>query len=172
VDDDLAKARAGDMAAFAALVAAHRKRVFGLGLRMLGSVHAAEDLAQEVFMQLHAKINSIDTAEHLRFWLRRVTANRAIDALRRSALVNVTSLEDAAHDVGSEDPGDPLLQRRLRTLLLQLNPAARAVVTLRYQDDLDPTDIAQILEMPLNTVKSHLKRSLSVMREGLKDHAT
>ena len=172
MDDDLAKARAGDMAAFAALVNAHKKRVFALGLRMLGSVHAAEDLAQEVFMQLHAKLNSIETAEHLRFWLRRVTANRAIDALRRSALIKVSSLEDEAHDIGSEATADPLLQRRLRALLLQLNPAARAVVTPRYQDDLDPVDIAQILEMPLNTVKSHLKRSLSVLREGLKDHAT
>jgi RNA polymerase sigma-70 factor (ECF subfamily) len=157
------------------LVAAHQKSVFGLALRMMGSADAAEDLAQEVFMQLHAKLSAIENAEHLRFWLRRVTANRAIDQLRRGALVKVISLdgEDGeALEIGSEDPGDPLLQRHLHSLLLQLTPAARAVVTLRYQDDLDPADIAQILDMPLNTVKSHLKRSLGSMREGLKGHAT
>jgi RNA polymerase sigma-70 factor (ECF subfamily) len=60
----------------------------------------------------------------------------------------------------------------LQSLLLQLNPAARAVVTLRYQDDLDPAEIAKLLEMPVNTVKSHLKRSLELMRQGLQDHAT
>jgi RNA polymerase sigma-70 factor, ECF subfamily len=160
------------MAAFAALVAANQKSVFGLAFRMLGSVDAAEDMAQEVFMQLHAKLNSIETAEHLRFWLRRVTANRAIDLLRRRQLIQITSLDGEAQHIGSEDPGDPLLQRRLQSLLLQLNPAARAVVTLRYQDDLDPTEIAQLLGMPVNTVKSHLKRSLELMREVLKGHAT
>jgi RNA polymerase sigma-70 factor (ECF subfamily) len=171
VDDDLAKARAGDMAAFKALVVLHQKSVFGLALRMLGTVDAAEDIAQEVFMQLHAKLTSIETSDHLRFWLRRVTANRAIDQLRRSGLLRVTSLNGEAEHLGSEDPGDPLLQRRIRALLLQLNPAARAVVTLRYQEDLDPTEIAQVLEMPINTVKSHLKRSLDLMREGLKGSA-
>lgn len=171
VDSDLAKARAGDMVAFEALVIGHQKSVFGLALRILGTADAAEDIAQDVFMQLHAKLTSIETAEHLRFWLRRVTANRAIDQLRRSALLKITSLDDEAQQIGSEDPADPLLQRRLRSLLLQLNPAARAVVTLRYQEDLDPTEIAQVLEMPINTVKSHLKRSLELMREGIKDHA-
>ncbi len=160
------------MAAFAALVAANQRSVFGLAFRMLGSVDAAEDMAQEVFMQLHARLNSIETAEHLRFWLRRVTANRAIDHLRRRRLVHFTSLDGEAQHIGSEDSGDPLLQRRLQSLLLQLNPAARAVVTLRYQDDLDPAEIAKLLEMPVNTVKSHLKRSLELMRQGLQDHAT
>jgi RNA polymerase sigma-70 factor (ECF subfamily) len=160
------------MGAFAALVTGHQKSVYGLALRMLGSAHSAEDIAQEVFMQLHAKLSSIESPEHLRFWLRRVTANRAIDQLRRGSLVEMTSLDAEAQLVAAEDPGDPLLQERLRSMLLQLNPAARAVMTLRYQEDLDPLEIARILDMPANTVKSHLKRSLEVMRQGLKDHPT
>jgi RNA polymerase sigma-70 factor (ECF subfamily) len=171
VDPDLAKARAGDMGAFAALVTGHQKSVFGLALRMLGSAHLAEDIAQEVFMQLHAKLTSIESPEHLRFWLRRVTANKAIDHLRRSSRLKVISLEEESQQVGTEDPGDPLLQKRLRAMLLQLTPAARAVMTLRFQDDLDPLEIARILDMPANTVKSHLKRSLDVLRQGLKDRA-
>ncbi len=58
-----------------------------------------------------------------------------------------------------------LLQRHLRDLLSDLSPPARAVLLLRFQEDLDPTDIAQTLDMPINTVKSHLKRSLETMRE-------
>jgi RNA polymerase sigma-70 factor (ECF subfamily) len=51
-------------------------------------------------------------------------------------------------------------------LISQLPPAPRAVVLLRYQEDLDPTEIAETLDMPLNTVKSHLRRSLEVLREA------
>ena len=62
---------------------------------------------------------------------------------------------------------DPLLQRHLRALVAELPSSARAVVLLRYQEDLDPLEIARTLEMPINTVKSHLKRSLASLRERL-----
>ena len=64
---------------------------------------------------------------------------------------------------------DPLLERHLRELISELPAQARAVVLLRYQEDLDPTDIAEMLDMSINTVKSHLKRSLASLREGLSD---
>ena len=60
-----------------------------------------------------------------------------------------------------------MLQRQLRALIAQLPASARAVVLLRYQEDLDPSEIARTLEMPINTVKSHLKRSLEQLRERL-----
>jgi RNA polymerase sigma-70 factor, ECF subfamily len=64
------------------------------------------------------------------------------------------------------DGGDPLLQRHLWRLLSNLSPPARAVLLLRYQEDLDPIDIARTLDMPINTVKSHLKRSLEILRQN------
>ncbi len=66
-----------------------------------------------------------------------------------------------------EEFHDPVLERSLRTLLADLTPPARAVLLLRYQEDLDPVDIAKTLDMPVNTVKSHLKRSLETLRQGL-----
>jgi RNA polymerase sigma-70 factor, ECF subfamily len=57
------------------------------------------------------------------------------------------------------------LERHLRELIADLSPPARAVLLLRYQEDLDPIDIARTLDMPINTVKSHLKRSLDVLRQ-------
>jgi RNA polymerase sigma-70 factor, ECF subfamily len=101
----------------------------------------------------------------LGFWLRQVTTNRAIDQLRRRARVPMTSLDEEAQLFSAEEASDPLLQRHLRALLADLSPAARAVLLLRYQEDLDPPEIARTLDMPLNTVKSHLKRSLESMRE-------
>ena len=58
-----------------------------------------------------------------------------------------------------------MLQRNLEDLVSQLPPAARAVVLLRFQEDMDPVEIAEALEMPVNTVKSHLRRSLAWLRE-------
>jgi RNA polymerase sigma-70 factor (ECF subfamily) len=169
MDEQFAQARAGDLGAFGTLVRAHKRSVYSLALRMLGQPELAEDMAQEVFMQLHANLRSIQSADHLTFWLRKVTAHRAIDYLRRRPAVFFTSLDEAAEQIGSPDPGDPLLQRQLRQLVLGLNPDARAVVTLRYQEDLDPADIARTLDMSINTVKSHLKRSLDLMRQRIEN---
>ena len=165
LDDELAKARSGERAALAVLVQAHQRAVYSLALRMLGTRDLAEDLTQDVFMQLNGNLRTIESNKHLGFWLRRVTTNRAIDQLRRRSRVQLTSLEDEQAFFSAEDDADPLLQRHLHDLLADLSPPARAVLLLRYQEDLDPTDIAQTLDMPINTVKSHLKRSLESMRE-------
>jgi RNA polymerase sigma-70 factor, ECF subfamily len=165
-DECLAKARTGDPGAFAELVRAHRRAVFSLALRMLASRELAEDLAQEVFMRLHRNLHAIESAQHLAFWLRRVTANGAIDRLRRPRLVTAT-LDEAVELPAPSTDSDPLLQRELERLIGRLAPAARAVMLLRYQEDLDPVEIARTLELPVNTVKSHLKRSLASLRVSL-----
>lgn len=165
-DEDLARARAGDQPAFAVLVRAHQRTVYSLALRLLGSRDLAEDLAQEVFLRLHRSLATIESAEHLAFWLRRVTVNGAIDRLRRPRLVTA-SLQEAVELPAASVESDPILQRELRRLMLDLAPTARAVLLLRYQEDLDPTEIARTLELPVNTVKSHLKRSLASLRASL-----
>jgi RNA polymerase sigma-70 factor (ECF subfamily) len=161
---DLESARSGDVSAFAALVRSHQDLVFSAALRMLGSRDAAQDMAQEVFIQLHEKLSAIESSEHLKAWLRRTVTHRSIDHLRRHQL-RVAQLPEG--DLGDHAPEnqDHLLHERLRNSLLQLQPAARAVMVLRYQEDLDPQEIAETLDMPLNTVKSHLKRSLQTLRE-------
>jgi len=163
----LERASAGDTAAFAALVRRHQRSVYSLSLRMLADRFQAEDLAQEVFLQLHRSIRSVESETHLAFWLRRVTVNRAIDRLRREPPLSQAALSEADGLAAEPSEIDPILERRLRALLRELAPAARAVVLLRYQEDLDPTEIARTLKMPLNTVKSHLKRSLAALRERL-----
>jgi RNA polymerase sigma-70 factor, ECF subfamily len=162
-DEQLARARAGDSVALAQLVREHQRSIYSIALRMLGSREGAEDLTQEVFMQLSTKIASIGSSEHLRFWLRQVTANRAIDELRRNTRFQTVPLDEEPPDPAAEG-ADPLLQRELGRLLAQLSAPARAVLLLRYQEDLDPVDISRALDMPINTVKSHLKRSLETLR--------
>jgi RNA polymerase sigma-70 factor, ECF subfamily len=163
----LTRALAGEAAAFGMLVRTHQRSVYSLALRMLSDRHEAEDLAQEVFLGLHRNLSSVESPAHLAFWLRRVTLNRAIDRLRREPRQTVP-LEDASSLViDATEQRDPLLQRRLRALLGQLPPAPRAVLLLRYQEDLNPNEIARTLNMSINTVKSHLKRSLATLRERI-----
>jgi RNA polymerase sigma-70 factor (ECF subfamily) len=163
-DERFARARAGNTAALVALIREHQSAMFSIALRMLGSREGAEDLTQEVFMQLAAKIGSIASNEHLHFWLRQVTVNRAIDQLRHDARFRMVPLADDDQIFGASEHADPLLQRHLHGLLAELSAPARAVLLLRYQEDLDPVDIARTLEMPINTVKSHLRRSLEALR--------
>jgi RNA polymerase sigma-70 factor, ECF subfamily len=160
----LSRALAGEVSAFRALVLRHQASVYSLAVRMLSDRHLAEDLAQEVFLQLHRSLQSIESEAHLAFWLRRVTLHRALDRLRRSRGWQSAPLEEAEGLADERAEVDPLLLRRLQALLAELPPAQRAVVLLRYQEDLDPMDIARTLKMPTNTVKSHLKRALTLLR--------
>ncbi len=167
VSDSLARARAGDAAAFADLVRRHQRMVYSLALRMLADRHKAEDVAQEAFLQLHRKLALVLSDLHLLFWLRQVATRLAIDRLRREPRYEIVPLHEDPGIAGEPSAGDPLLQRHLRGLIGELPPAARAVVLLRYQEDLEPVEIAAVLDMPVNTVKSHLKRSLASLRERL-----
>jgi RNA polymerase sigma-70 factor (ECF subfamily) len=163
----LARACAGDPHAFGGLVRAYQRMVYSLALRMLGDRQDAEDLAQEVFLQLHHRLSDLASGSHLVFWLRKVTLHRAIDRLRRERRREVAPLVDVDMLCSETPELDPLLSTRLAQLIGQLPPAPRAVILLRYQEDLDPLQIARTLGMSINTVKSHLKRSLSLLRERL-----
>jgi RNA polymerase sigma-70 factor (ECF subfamily) len=170
-EDVLSRALAGESAAFGLLVRQHQRTVFSLALRMLSDRHKAEDLAQEVFLQMHRNLASITSPVHLVFWLRKVTVNRAIDRLRREPAMEAVPLEEADALASEEHEQDPMLSRQLRTLVGQLAPAPRAVLLLRYQEDMDPTQIAKALSMSINTVKSHLKRSLGQLRKQMDEAA-
>jgi RNA polymerase sigma-70 factor (ECF subfamily) len=166
-DSLLTQARAGDRDAFAALVRAHQGSVFSIGLRMLNRRDAAEDLAQDVFLQLYRRLGDIESLDHLGFWLRRVAANLAIDWLRRLPYTRTEPLEEGDQVPSHDRPEDPLMDRELRRLMNDLSPHARAVMLLRYQEDRDLAEIGAMLEMPVNTVKSHIKRSLTTLRSRM-----
>jgi RNA polymerase sigma-70 factor (ECF subfamily) len=150
--------------AFADLVRGHQGMVYSLAHHFFHDRALAEDLAQEVFLHLFQNLGTIESLPHLRFWLRKVTSHRCIDYARRRKLQTV-NVDDAPEPVSFFDWPDALMRDTLRRMVATLPERPRLIVTLRYQEDLDPTEIAQILEMPLNTVKSHLRRSLAILRE-------
>jgi len=154
---------------FAEIVRRHQSMVFSIALRFLADPPAAEELAQDVFMQLHARLSTLKSPEHMVFWLRKVTSHRCIDRLRRIRTSQV-SLEDLPESAVLEFspevlPADPFLARRLQQLVASLPGKARLIVILRYQEDLSAEDIAEVLDMPAATVKSHLQRALAMLRD-------
>jgi RNA polymerase sigma-70 factor (ECF subfamily) len=166
-DETLDLARRGDALAFGALVRRHESMVFSIALHVLRSRSAAEDLAQEVFLQLFRHLPQIESAEHVVAWLRRVTSHRCIDELRRLHHRMELPL-DSASDRGVLPRGrEVFLERRVHELLARLPPRPRMVMVLRYQEELEPAEIAGVLGMPVNTVKSHLRRATAVLRAGL-----
>lgn len=153
-------------AEFAELVREHQSMVFGIALRTLGDRAVAEELAQEVFLQLHRHLGQLESTGHLVHWLRRVTANRCVDELRRRRF-RAVPLEDAHLVETDGEVPDPLARRVLLRLLGGLPPRQRLVVTLRYQEEMELGEIASVLGMPLNTVKSHLRRGIDALRRGM-----
>jgi RNA polymerase sigma-70 factor (ECF subfamily) len=159
---------------FRELLHRHQSMVYSIAVRVVGDRAAAEELAQDVFLELHDQLARLDSEAHVLHWLRRVTVHRAIDYLRRRNRWTEFSVDDpdfaAEHGWRPEmavepEVGDPLLSRQLRQLVDSLPAAPRTVIVLRYQEDLMPEEIASLLSMPVATVKSHLQRALRLLRE-------
>lgn len=151
---------------FRDLVERHQSRVFSIAFRVLGESATAEEVAQDVFLELHRALPRLESDEHVTAWVRRVAVHRATDALRRRV---------ARGDAVAEEYQDGMelrpvardflpLMNRVEQLLLTLPPAQRAVMLLRYQEDLEPEDIAIELGMPQATVRSHLQRAVKMLR--------
>jgi len=157
----------GDQLAFAQIVREYQSMVFSLACHFLRDRALAEELAQEVFLTLHQNLSTIQSPAHLLFWLRKVTSNRCIDQTRRQKVRPQISIEDVPEPSTAPVESDPMLTETLRRVVDTLPEKARMVVILRYQEDLEPAEIAHVLGMPLNTVKSHLRRSLSMLRDKL-----
>lgn len=166
-EEQLAKSAAGDQLAFGSLVREHQAMVFSLAYHFLRDRSLAEELAQEVFLLLHQNLSSIKSPAHLTFWLRKVTSHRSIDQMRRQQARPQVHLDDVPEPATEDRATDPMLSRSLGKMVEALPENARMVLILRYQEDLEPTEIAEITGMPLNTVKSHLRRSLATLREKL-----
>jgi RNA polymerase sigma-70 factor, ECF subfamily len=150
---------------FTFLVHEHQTMVFSLAYHFLGDRAAAEELAQDVFLQLFRHLDRLQSREHVMFWLRRVTANRCIDEARRRKRRPEILLDEVPEPVAPGEPSDSFITERLRMLVASLPEKARMIVVLRYQEDMDPEEIASLMNMPLNTVKSQLQRALAMLRQ-------
>jgi RNA polymerase sigma-70 factor, ECF subfamily len=150
---------------FERLVDEHQSMVYSVALRMTGDRGLAEEIAQDVFLELDKSLGKIESAEHACWWLRRVTMSRSTDALRRRRVrgMDLWVALDDHHGLQAEARSSPL-GARLEYLMTTLPEAQRSALILRYQEDMMPEEIAAMLDAPVATVKSNLQRGLKLLR--------
>jgi RNA polymerase sigma-70 factor (ECF subfamily) len=166
----LARARQGDRHAFARLVRAHQSRV-RLQLRRLahGDAALADDLAQETFVQAWLHLNDFRGDARLATWLHRIALTRFLQHVRRPQLpVEWRDPEAAAANEPAHDPrGVEGLERDVERALESLSEIQRLAVVHCFHLDLSHAEAAQVLGLPLGTLKSHLDRAKTRLRERL-----
>ena len=163
----LAHARRGDRHAFARLVRAHQSRL-RLQLRRLtrGDAALADDLAQETFVQAWLHLNEFRGDARLATWLHRIALTRFLQHVRRPQLPVEWTGDDAGEDdAASHDPRPAEgLARDVERALESLSEIQRLAVVHCFHLDLSHAEAAQVLGLPLGTLKSHLDRAKTRLR--------
>ena len=149
---------------FAAAIDAHKAMVYSIAWHFLHDRATAEELAQDVFLQLHKNWASIQSPAHLLFWLRKTATHRAIDAARKRKAKAEITLDDADEPTVLERVHDSLLSSYLNRMVGTLPDNQRSAILLRYQEDMEMDEIAKVLEMNVSTVKTHISRGLELLR--------
>ena len=167
-------AGSGDMGAFEQLYERHNRRVYSLCLRMAQNVAEAEDLAQEVFIQLFRKIGSFRGESAFTTWLHRLTVNQVLMHFRKRSVKLERTTEEGETPVqivrGTENPNRmPVLDRiSLDSALKQLPPGYRSVFVLHDIEGHEHDEIAKILGVAVGTSKSQLHKARMKLRRLLK----
>lgn len=159
----LARARRGDMQAFSAIYRLYGRACYNLALRILGQPAAAEDMVQDVFVRLIERIGSYRGDAPFGAWLKRMTANAVIDAVRHQAHREVGN-EDAVLAATATSDATPEHAIDAWTLLQRLPPRARAVVVLSQWEGYTHQELAERFGQSESWSKSILSRALNRLK--------
>ena len=159
-----------DAQGFRTVIEQHQGMVFSIALRVVRDRGVAEEVAQDVFLELYRAGDQFANEDHRRFWLRRVAVHRATDAVRRQrrqpeAMAEEWMEEQHGGVSGGLDGLDARSVQRLEQMVGSLPEAMRVAVVLRYGEEMTPGEIGAMLDQPLATVKSNLQRALKLLRQ-------
>lgn len=169
------RALSGDSDAFMILVERYQNTIFHVALRMLGDSHDAEDLTQEVFLRCYQSLGRYDPARPFFSWIYRIAVNCCLTARKRPTASALDEQLVAALATEEPSPEQHVMrdetQALVQTLLGLLPEQDRSIIALRYDAELSYDQIAQILRLPLGTVKTRLFRARQRLADLLKDQA-
>ncbi len=160
----------GDEAAFERLYAATRAKLYGVLLRILGRAALADEVMQETYLKVWKMAGQFDPQVGSPIaWMVAIARNRAIDIVRKRGDLSIED-EPEALEVAAESP-QPLARRemseelkRLLSCLGKLDPERQRIVLLAYYSGWSRDQLAQKLDIPVNTIKTWLRRSLLEIR--------
>jgi RNA polymerase sigma-70 factor (ECF subfamily) len=165
--------QSGNLEALGVLYDRHRGLVFRTALAITGDAEAAADLLQEVFLRLHRFSSHIDCQRPIEPWLYRMTTNLSYTWVKRHNRL-LRPLEDVADWITGNRKDSPAVRSELneswqhiQQAMASLPLSHRGVVVLYYIDDLSIQEIAEILDVPVGTVKSRLHYSRQALRKSL-----
>jgi RNA polymerase sigma-70 factor (ECF subfamily) len=175
------RAKSGDRDAFAELVDLYKDKVYHVSYRMLGNQQEAEDVAQETFLRVYANLDNYDPQYKFSTWIYRIASNLSIDILRKrkknlSIDAEITGAEgvdwhDRLADT-SKGPEEEVLidelQEEVQDAIMGLNPKYRAVMLLRYIEDLSLQEISEVVQLPISTIKTRIHRGREALRKKLR----
>ncbi len=152
-------------AEFADLVRENQSMVFSIAYHFLHDTSLAEELAQDVFLQLYKNLDKLESRHHASNWLRRVASHRCIDYGRKKGKAAEVGFENIPEPSSEPEAPDPLLRDHLRKLVASLPEKKRMLVILRYQEEMEMEEIGRVLDMPARTVRTQLWRTMAHLRE-------
>lgn len=168
-------ARAGDVQAFDGLFYRYRDGIYRLGLAITKDPSAAEEIVVDTFARAHRAIERLEPDDSLRPWLYRVAVNLSYNRRPRKG-VTFSSLDDGTLDLAAEGetPSEAAERAERRRVVLEsvdlLGHKHKIVVVLHYLNGLNMAEIAEIVEVPIGTVKSRLHYALRKLRVRLSAH--
>jgi len=184
-DEELmARFRKGKREAFAVLVRRYERELYGYLRRYLGDSNLAEDVFQNTFLQVYVKIKSYEAGRPVKPWLYTIATHQAIDAMRRNGRHQAVSLHQLQGEFGTAEADDlssfleckgasPVeaaeseeRRRAVRAAVDRLPDFLRQVVILGYYQGLKYQEVADVLDIPLGTVKSRLHAALQKLKDN------
>lgn len=181
-------------ASFNILIERHAKSVFFFIFKLTGSKEDSEDIAQETFIKAWQKLSKFDSDKNFKTWLFSIAKNTAIDKLRKKKIINFSSLNIGENQEGNSGadssngsggvmdfenniadtaplPDEIFSQKeseeKLREALEHLSEAERFLIYLHINEELTFEDIKELLNKPMNTVKSQYRRTIEKLRKLL-----
>ena len=180
----LARFCKGETEAFGALVRRYEKELYGYLRRYVGDADLAEDVFQNTFLQVYTKGRQFEEGRSVRPWLYAIATNQAIDALRKAGRHPMVSLDRPAESGPGDDPPPSLVDalpgseagplekaqarerhERVRASVDRLPETLKQVLLLAYYQGMKYRDIADVLGIPVGTVKSRLHAALVKLQQ-------
>jgi RNA polymerase sigma-70 factor (ECF subfamily) len=176
-DETLARLKRGDPDAVSTILSRYQHRLYRYLLRMVRQPATAEDLFQQTFVRIIERIGQYNGRSSFEIWLFTVARNLAIDHLRRKQEASLDVSDDFSENLATRlasaapDALDALLEYergvRLAAAVAELPMIHREVLSLRFEEDMKLEEIAEVVAIPLSTVKSRLCRALQNLRAML-----
>lgn len=169
-DEELVReVQEGSVSAFESLVSRYQGKLHSFVTYLIRDPAAAHDVVQEAFISLYKTIDRIDTGKKFSSYLFSITRNLSISYLRKTRIH--VSLDQALHVASPESPEKDLVQKdetlRIEAAMDAIDQKFKKVISLYYYDNLSYEEIGKLLRIPVNTVRTHLRRAKNALKKEL-----